>query len=157
MKQTATFKNSMSIVLALVLTAAIALTMTACDGGQQPTVTTTAPTVTTTTVATKPTATKLGVGQATFTFQVVDKDGNQTDFVIDTDEATVGEALLNLGLIEGEDGAYGLYVKKVNGITADYNVDGTYWAFYVNGEYATGGVDTTAVADGATYQFKVEK
>ena len=49
------------------------------------------------------------------------------------------------------------YVKKVNGITADYDADQTYWAFYVNGEYATAGVDSTTIEEGATYSFKVEK
>ncbi len=49
------------------------------------------------------------------------------------------------------------YVKTVNGITADYDTDGTYWAFYVNGEYAMTGVDSTPVEDGAVYAFKVEK
>ena len=69
----------------------------------------------------------------------------------------VGDALLEEGLVEGEDGAYGLYVKKVNGILADYEVNQTYWAFYINGEYAMSGVDITPVEDGATYAFKVEK
>ena len=69
----------------------------------------------------------------------------------------MGDALLELGLIEGEEGAYGLYVKKVNGITADYDTDQTYWAFYINGEMAMTGVDATDVEAGATYSFKVEK
>lgn len=99
----------------------------------------------------------LGEGQNKFFFTVVDKDGNETVFEIHTDEEMVGEALLALGLIEGEAGDYGLYVKKVNGITADYDVDQTYWAFYVNGEYATSGVDTTPVTEGESYSFKVEK
>ena len=99
----------------------------------------------------------LGEGKTQFNFTVVDKDGKETAFEIHTDKATVGEALLELGLIEGEEGAYGLYVKKVNGITADYDVDQTYWAFYVNGEYGMTGVDVTNIEAGATYSFKVEK
>ena len=78
-------------------------------------------------------------------------------FDIATDKTTVGDALLELGLIAGEEGAYGLYVKQVNGITADYDVDQTYWAFYVNGEYGMTGVDATDIEAGATYSFKVEK
>ena len=102
-------------------------------------------------------STVLGEGQTKFAFVVVDKDGNETNFEIHTDKTIVGEALLDLALIEGETSEYGLYVKKVNGITADYDVDQTYWAFYVNGEYATAGVDTTTIEEGATYSFKVEK
>lgn len=101
--------------------------------------------------------TVLGEGEKTFAFTVVDADGNETAFEIHTDGETVGEALLELELIAGDDGDYGLYVKEVNGITADYDVDGTYWAFYVNGEYASTGVDQTAVSDGDSYSFKVEK
>ena len=94
---------------------------------------------------------------ASFKFVVVDADGNETPFEITTEKATVGEALLDEGLIEGTDSAYGLYVTKVNGIEAVYETDGTYWAFYINGEYASTGVDSTNVEDGATYMFKVEK
>ncbi len=99
----------------------------------------------------------LGEGQSKFLFTVVDKDENETNFEIHTDKETVGEALLELELISGEDGEFGLYVKQVNGITADYDVDQTYWAFYVDGEYAMSGVDATNVEEGKTYAFKVEK
>ena len=99
----------------------------------------------------------LGEGQTQFMFIVVDKDGNATDFEIHTDKETVGDALLEVELITGEESEYGLFVKTVNGITADYDVDQTYWAFYVNDEYALSGVDTTAIEDGKTYSFKVEK
>ena len=46
--------------------------------------------------------------------------------------------------------------QTVNGITADYDTDGHYWAFYVGGEYAQTGVDATQVTAGASYAFKVE-
>lgn len=111
----------------------------------------------TTTEATEAEVTVLGEGTKKFAFTVVDKDGNETNFEIATDKETVGEALLALELIKGDEGAYGLYVKEVNGITADYDVDKTYWAFYVNGEYATAGVDATAIEEGSSYAFKVEK
>ena len=91
-----------------------------------------------------------------FEFIVIDAEGNETEFDITTDKKTVGEALADLELIEGEDSEYGLYVKTVNGITADYDTDGTYWAFYINDEYATTGVDSTDVEDGAVYSFKIE-
>ena len=99
----------------------------------------------------------LGDGSVKITVIVVDVDGNETNFVVNTDKETVGDALLEQNLIEGEDGDYGLYVKTVNGITADYDTDQTYWAFYVNGEYSNTGVDSTPVNEGDTYEFKVEK
>ena len=70
---------------------------------------------------------------------------------------TVGEALSSIGLISGEQGDYGLYVKTVNGITADYDKDGTYWAFSVNGELSQKGVDQTYVKNGDIYTFTVTK
>ena len=99
----------------------------------------------------------LGEGALQFNFSVVDKDKNVTKFVIKTDKTIVGEALEELKLIEGEEGEFGLYVKKVNGITADYDTDGTYWAFYENGAYAATGVDKTTVIIDTTYEFRVEK
>ena len=101
--------------------------------------------------------TVLGEGQTVFSFTVVDGDGKEAFFEIHTDKAMVGEALVELGLIAGEDSAYGLYVKTVNGLTLDYDTDKAYWAFYVNGEYAMSGVDTTPITEGETYMFKVEK
>jgi hypothetical protein len=101
--------------------------------------------------------TVLGEGQTKFMFSVFDKDGNERKFEIHTDKKTVGEALLDVDMIAGDKGEYGLYVKTVNGITADYDVDKTYWAFYVDGEYATSGVDTTNIEEGKTYSFKIEK
>ena len=138
------FKNKLfASVLCMVLIVAMALSMTACtnnntddaNAGQE----------------------QAQVVEKSFTFEVVDKDGNTETFAITTDKATVGEALLEEGLIAGEEGQYGLYVTEVNGIVADYDVDQTYWAFYVDGAYASSGVDTTDVVDGATYSFKVEK
>lgn len=98
----------------------------------------------------------LGEGDTKFDFTVVDQDGEETLFEIHTDKEIVGEALQDVGLIEGEEGEYGLYVKTVNGITADYDKDGVYWAFYVNDEYAAEGVDSTKITEGDTYAFKVE-
>lgn len=95
--------------------------------------------------------------EKSFVFEVVDKDGNKTQTTIDTNGGYVGTVLQELGLIEGEQGAYGIYIKKVNGITADYNVDGTYWAFYVDGEMSMTGADQVEIVDGATYSFRVEK
>lgn len=99
----------------------------------------------------------LGKGATAFTLVVVDGEGKSVTATVNTDKATVGEALLELGLVEGEESEYGLYVKVVNGITADYDTDGTYWAFYIDGEYAMTGVDTTNIVPGSTYTLQVEK
>lgn len=100
--------------------------------------------------------TEPAVSKAEFTFIVVDKDGKETPFTIATDKTYVGEALIDEGLIEGVEGPYGLYVKTVNGQTLDYDTDGMYWSFYVDGEYGLTGVDMTEIVPGTTYMFKAE-
>lgn len=127
-------KKLLSLVLSIVLIAALALT--GCSG--------------------KPAETTAPAGSKSFTFIVTDAEGVDTTFEITTTAETVGEALLAEELIDGEEGEYGLYVKTVNGITLDYDADKMYWGFYIDGEYALTGVDQTPVTDGATYQFKAE-
>ena len=99
--------------------------------------------------------TTLGEGATSLTVEVTAEDKTVT-FTVNTDETTVGEALLELGLIDGEVGAYGLYVKTVNGMLADYDIDGSYWAFYINGEYAMTGVDITEITEGVIYSLEKE-
>lgn len=145
-------KKLLSFILCMVLIVAAALFTNGCNGG-------TGNAVSSGTEAEADTSDGgkvLGEGDKQFAFTVTDQDGNETAFEIHTDKETVGEALLEVGLIEGEDSEYGLYVKSVNGITADYDKDGVYWAFYVNGEYAQSGVDSTAITEGDAYSFKVE-
>lgn len=100
--------------------------------------------------------TKLGEGEKQFVFTVVTADGAESVFEISTDKENVGDALKEHNLIDGEDGQFGMYVKTVNSVTYDYNKDGKYWAFYINGEYATSGVDKTPITEGESYMFKAE-
>lgn len=96
--------------------------------------------------------TTLGEGAKTLVVEV-EAEGYSVEFTVNTDAATLGEALLALELITGEDGAYGLYIKTVNGMLADYDTDGTYWAFYQNGEYAMSGVDSTKISGGEHFEL----
>ena len=158
-------RNSMrkllSFILCIVLIAAMALLATGCTDNKKETPKTPDTTqATTSTDATKATleevptdVTTKGEGQTSFKFEVTDLDGKTTKFLVKTDKTIVGDALQELGLITGDPGPYGLYVKSVNGITADYDKDGAYWAFYTNGEYALKGVDQTEIDTTATYAF----
>ena len=143
--------KSLSLILCCVLIAAMALFATGCEADNNDI------NADANVGQTSGDVTVMGEGKIVFDFAVVDKDGNETKFEIHTDKTVVGEALLELGLIVGDDGPYGLYVKTVNGLTADYDVDQTYWAFYINGEYAMTGVDKTDIVPGDSYAFKVEK
>ena len=99
----------------------------------------------------------IGQGATAVTVEVTGAGGKTVTFTVNTDEETLGAALLKLGVVAGDDSEYGLYVKTVNGETADYDTDGSYWAFYIDGEYAMTGVDYTAPETGKTYAFKVEQ
>lgn len=100
--------------------------------------------------------TKLGEGENVFEFTVVDDDVIKAVFEISTNKENVGDALKEHNLIDGEEGQFGMYVKTVNSVTYDYKKDGKYWAFFINGEYATSGVDKTPITEGDSYMFKAE-
>ena len=144
--QTTRTKKLLSLILCMVLIAAVALFAAGC--GEQSGAAA---------ADTFASGSTLGEGATAFTLTVTDGEGKQSTFEVLTDAPTVGEALLDVGIIAGEDSEYGLYVKTINGITADYDTDGTYWAFYINDEYAMTGVDATDVEAGASYTFRVEK
>ncbi len=145
------FKKLLSVIVCIVLIAAMALLATGCNGNKD-----TMGSSTPDTTASQTESNVLSTGATKFTFTVTDAEGKETSYQINTDKKTVGDALVELKLITGEKSEYGLYVKTVNGITVDYDKDGKYWAFYVNGEKATKGVDSTDIEAGATYSFKVE-
>lgn len=148
-----TKKKSLSFILCSVLIVAMALFTTGCsdNANEKDSSKKESPVVSPEDIKV------LGEGNTKFDFSVVDKEGEEIFFEIHTDKSLVGEALQELDLIQGEESQYGLYVKTVNGITADYDKDGMYWAFYVNGEYATSGVDTTKITEGESYSFHIEK
>lgn len=146
MKQNS-IKKWLSLIGCIVLIAALALTTTGCGSKEEAKAPEEAP------VASTSEVTVMGEGATVFQFSVVDLEGNETKFEIHTDETTVGAALLKVGLIEGEEGPYGLYVKVVNGITAIYEEDGSYWAFYENGQYGATGVDLTDIDPNVAYSF----
>lgn len=100
---------------------------------------------------------ELGEGETVFALSVVDLDGVETAYEVHTNETTVGAALVALGVIDGTVSEYGLYVTTVNGITADWDADQTYWAFYIDGEYALTGVDATEIDAGNTYSLVLTK
>ena len=53
----------------------------------------------------------------------------------------------------GIEGPYGLMVTTVNDETADYNVNGAYWSFIVNGQYCNYGIDQQPVNDQDIFQI----
>ena len=100
---------------------------------------------------------ELGEGDTSFSFEVVFKDGTSHFYKINTNEKTVGSALVSLGLVEGTHGDYGLYVNTVDGVTLDFDKDKAYWAFYDQGNYANSSIDQTNIVGDALYQLKAEE
>lgn len=87
------------------------------------------------------------------TVEVVHSDGSTAEFTYDTDEEYLGTLLLDKGLISGSNSEYGLYVETVDGETADFNADGSYWWLSCNGEDAQTGVDLVVINDGDRYTW----
>ncbi len=139
-----TFIQSSVIILLVVLIAATAL-LSGCtteqpkDGG--------------TTSSSDTNAAVIGEGTTAFAFAVTFLDGTSKQYTVNTNETTVGAALLKVGLIAGNEGQYGLMVESVDGVKLDYTADGAYWAFYVDGAYAMSGVDSTDIEPGKAYAF----
>lgn len=98
----------------------------------------------------------IGEGAASFSLCIVNAAGEEISVTVNTDEETVGAALLALGVVDGEVGDYGLFIKSVNGEAVDFDKDGKYWAFYINDAYAETGVDSTPIESDVLYTLKVE-
>lgn len=92
-------------------------------------------------------------GTKSFTVTVIHKDGTEKEFSYTSSEEYLGTVLQTKGLIEGEEGPYGLMISTVDGELADWNMDQGYWALYVGEEYATTGIDTTPIYDGASFSL----
>ena len=100
--------------------------------------------------------TQIGNGEKTLTIDVTAEEKTVT-VTVNTDKDTLGEALIDCGLISGDQGPYGLYVKFVNGIEADYDKTQTYWGVTKNGESVMTGVDLEEITDGGKYEFTYTK
>lgn len=98
-------------------------------------------------------------GSKDITIEVVNKAAESTMYELSTDAEFLRQAMEEAeGLtFEGEEGPYGLTISSVNGEIADFNVDGSYWGFYVNEEYCNYGVDSQPVMDGDAFKIVYTK
>ena len=92
-------------------------------------------------------------GKKTITVEVVHKDESSKTFTYESEAEYLGEVLVAEGLVEGEEGPYGLYITAVDGESASYEEDGAYWALYVGDEYATQSMDQTPINDGDSFSL----
>lgn len=94
----------------------------------------------------------LGDGANTLSI-TVEMEEKSVVLTVKTDAATVKDALAEHDLIDGEQQAIGYMMSTLNGVRADFTLDGAYWGFYQNGEYMMTGIDTTPVTGDAAYEF----
>lgn len=94
-------------------------------------------------------------GEKDITIEVVMDDGNATVYEVNTDAQYLIEAMQEAdGLtFEGEEGVYGMSVSTINGVRADYTLDGAFWGFYVNEEYCNYGISQQPVEDGDAFRI----
>ena len=136
MKKNFVFIRAFAVILALICMLSMAITLVSCsnDGDKDESGT-----------------------PITITLEVIGPDGSSKEHKVNTDTSkNLRQALEGAGLIAGEEGAYGLYVKTVDGVTADYDVDGSWWSLTKNGELCSG-VDSTKIADGDHFEFTYSK
>lgn len=101
-------------------------------------------------------------GVKAYTLTVIDDAGEKTAYTATTDAECVGRALVELEeaqafTMQGTESEYGFFLDAVNGCVADYTVDGSYWAFYLNDEYATVGIDQQPLSDGDHIELRYER
>lgn len=94
----------------------------------------------------------VGNGSKTITVLVKAEEKSVT-FTLHTDKENLADALLEHDLIQGEQGPYGLYVKSVNGMVADYAINQSFWSLSQNGETMQTGISGVQIADGEQYEL----
>ncbi|MDE6732888.1 MAG: DUF4430 domain-containing protein [Oscillospiraceae bacterium] len=80
-------------------------------------------------------------------------DGKSVVITVKSDKDNLAEMLVETGLAEGDDSEYGLYIKRVNGVLADYSVDQSYWSLLQNGVPTAVGASSITITDGDAYEL----
>lgn len=95
-------------------------------------------------------------GSKAITIEVVDNEQKSVIYHVKTDAEYLRQAMEEAEGLEfsGTESEYGLMLTTINGVTADYNVNGAYWSFYVNGGYCNYGIDTQPVLDGDAFRIE---
>ena len=93
-------------------------------------------------------------GSKGYTVTVVHKDGSVKEFSYRTDAEFLAEALLEEGLVSGEDRQYGLTIITVDGEAAVWDKDNAYWAIWIGEEMAMTGASEIPVYDGSTFKLE---
>ncbi len=95
---------------------------------------------------------KATVGEKDIVVEVILADESSKEFEINTDAEFLRQALEEHNLIEGEESEYGLFVKTVDGVTAN-DANQEWWCFTAGGETIMTGVDQTPINDGDHFEI----
>ena len=93
----------------------------------------------------------IGEGDTSFLLRVTDNEDVTTLWTVYTNEETVGDALYEVGLVDGEHTEFGLMILSVDGVVADFAANGAWWGFFVDGEMAAVGASDTVIESGVEY------
>ena len=91
-------------------------------------------------------------GDKTINVEVVHKDGTANTFTYQTEREYLGEVLADESLVDGESGAYGLFITTADGETAD-DSNQEWWCITKDGEQLNTSADQTPIADGEHYEL----
>ncbi len=91
-------------------------------------------------------------GDKQITVEVVHGDGSSKDFDLKTQEEYLGPVLVAEGVVEDNQGAYGLYILTADGETAN-EANQEWWQVTKDGEKLNTGADSTPIADGEHYEL----
>ncbi|EOS72730.1 hypothetical protein C819_04079 [Lachnospiraceae bacterium 10-1] len=98
---------------------------------------------------TKPSST---AGEKNIIVEVVHKDETVKSFEYHTQQEFLGDVLVDEALVEGENGAYGLFITSVDGETAD-DSNQEWWCITKEGGQVNTSADQTPIADGDKYEL----
>ena len=94
------------------------------------------------------------VGSKAYAVTVIHKDGSEKVFEYRTDEEYLAGALLEEGLVAGDNTQYGLTIITVDGEAAVWEKDNAYWAIWIGEEMAMTGASETPVYDGSSFKLE---
>lgn len=127
----------MKKLFALLLTLAMLLSLSACGTADAP----------------ETTAGTAGGDLLQFTVIVTHADKTEKVFLYEAQPGKLGAFLETEGLIKSEGADDGMF-HTVDGEKADWNENQSYWAFYVDNEYAMKGIYDTDIVGGTTYKLE---
>ena len=135
------FSKILSLSVIFVLIAAMALCMVSCGGTKK---------------EDEEENSKTPV-EVTISVTVIDDKKSTDTFEISTKSENLGDALLESGRVKGDNDKFGLYIKEVDGLRADFELDGAYWSVSKDGKMLVTGPSQTPIADGDKFELTYTK